>query len=964
MTEPQDVVSPEQQQALDVARQLIAAGIPVFAAPPCAAASGGTCSAHPHGREEFHLPNKWQLTVPSEVWLQRWRPGWGLAAVGGHAADFLDEDTHHGGDAAVRALQAAGHWPRVYGVALTPSEGQHFVIAPLGERKATPAAPDLVGLDYQGGAPDGEGRGFVWIAPTVKRSKNPATMGQLRPYRWLQAPDLEWLSEGGDESGEMLRERIVAARLARSAGRQNDERAARTFTEPQARAFVRATLDRVRVASIGSIEEAGNAAAVQLSHFVPDFWSAEQAHAMIMAELAHTAYDPNGPSSWTADKFWPILRGQSDRAPQDWKAVRVEAPARQVKAWTVRAADREIDDHAARVAGATPEKRETVLRRAALRLGHFVPHHLDTETATARLTAAAGECGMPADLAAAIISSGLEQGSAAPYPVKPDGRAAPATPPPAAPGELEIKGAAAMAYWLQQEMGRGRLAGYFLRHGLLVHTPSEGESGYVDLRGKGSDGPAEIREVIDKEVAARVQFGHTCFRWRKDETETGEIKWEKDAAMFPTSAATMAVSAPDMLPHVRPLRGVTHTPLVRADGSYLAEPGYDTVTGYLFLPGEGVEVPHVPERPSAAEVAAARGLLDRMTADFPWGGPDDRANYYGLLLTPLLRHVVVPTYKMFGINAHQPGSGKTLLAELAGIIHGRVMRSEMPEDEAEIRKQSTAILAGTSAPLIHIDNVTGIIRSAVLAGLLTAGPEALTDRELGTSRNIRAVNDRVWVLTGNNMSLGGDLVRRTVMINIDPDMPNPETRTAFGIPDITSWAREHRNNLLAALLTLVRAWVAEGMPEPARKQSDGFARWSRVVAGVLSVAGVPGTFDAETGKRAAAGGDDDGLSAFLEAVRAWRPTGQHWTAAELLGALSEGGTALFATASGFDRSALPDPVAEKVHRMGAAGAATSFGRWLRNREGRWVPGQMGGSLVLRCGEKTKAGVPWKVEYRP
>lgn len=333
MPETQDVVTDEQRQALDVAAQLIAAGVPVFAAPPCPAAHGGQCDrpGHGTGKQEYDLPAKWQLTVPSDVWLQRWRPGWALAAVGGHAADFLDVDPRNGGEASMSELEGAGQWPRVFGVQETPSGGWHYMISPLRERETNGF---MSGIDYQGGAPDGGGRAFIWIAPTVRRSKAPDTAGEVRPYRWLQPPDTDYLSEfadGADDSGQAVRARILAAGSAAKKERVADERTVREFTEAEARAFCDITLQRLMQAPIGSIEEAANAAAAQLSHFVPDLWSAEFAHSVLMAALGETAYDPDHPASgWTADKFWPVLRGENGRAPDDWKAVRKPEPAQHV----------------------------------------------------------------------------------------------------------------------------------------------------------------------------------------------------------------------------------------------------------------------------------------------------------------------------------------------------------------------------------------------------------------------------------------------------------------------------------------------------------------------------------------------------------------------------------------------------------------------------------------------------------
>lgn len=324
-------VTAEQREALEIAAAMIKGGIPVFAAPPC---RGTLCGrkGHENGKVEYDLPAKWQLTVPSMVWLDRWEPGWALGAVGGHVADFLDEDPHHGGEASIAALEGAGQMPRVFGVQETPSGGRHYVISPLHERETNSFMP---GLDYQGGLPDGKGRAFIWIAPTVKRSKAPETMGELRAYRWAQEPDLEYLAEfeGSDDTIEGLRDRILARKVKAEGNPEHADREQteeRAFTEEEAQRFCGITLERLEAAEPGGIEDAANSAAVQLSHFVPDFWTEDFAFAVLHAALEKTAYDPGGPSDWTAEKFHDVLAGVDGRAPGDWVAVRKPESVREV----------------------------------------------------------------------------------------------------------------------------------------------------------------------------------------------------------------------------------------------------------------------------------------------------------------------------------------------------------------------------------------------------------------------------------------------------------------------------------------------------------------------------------------------------------------------------------------------------------------------------------------------------------
>lgn len=512
---------------------------------------------------------------------------------------------------------------------------------------------------------------------------------------------------------------------------------------------------------------------------------------------------------------------------------------------------------------------------------------------------------------------------------------------------LHVTSTADMTYWLAQQIGRERLSGFFLRDSRLVHTPRVNEIGYVPGPDTGDNGPAEIRPVSSDEVAAKLQFLYACFKITKEDGEK--------AAMFPVDAARRVVNAPEAATGLRALCGITLTPMVRADGTVFGEPGYDKESGYLFLPSRGVNVPPVPDAPDAGEVEAARGLLLRMVDGFPFSGPDDRANYLGALLTPMLRLLAPPPYKMIGIGAHQPGSGKSLLAETISLIHGGVLRSEVPEDEAEWRKMTTSLLATTSAPVAVLDNVTGVLRSSVLAGLLTARGE-MQDRELGSNRMIRTENDRLWVVTGNNLSLGGDLVRRTITVMIDPDMVSPETRTGFAIQDLPTWIRDNRNRLLHALLTIITNWVASGRPLENRAQSDGYATWEKIVGGVLAAAGIAGVFDAESGKKAATGGDDDGLAVLLE--RASLVFGDaSWTVDELL-------TPLPGEMTLESRDWVPSVVLDKLARS-EPGGRKSFGRWLLNRRGRWVTDLEGRSLVLRRmdGQDRTGKARWRVEKR-
>lgn len=865
----------EQQTGLEVAREMIRVGIPIFAA------------ARNHGQgSEFHFPRAWQETRPNESVLDQWKPGMALCAVTGVVADVLDTDPRNGGDASRAQLVAAGMWPRVYGTVITPSGGSHEYVVRTRVAKAV-LAP---GVDLQAGADDGSGRGFVYLPPTERIAKGGERDGLMTAYGWVEGPDLAWLADwiDGDGTGEHVQFLVNNARAKRTSPQGAREGAAVDSDDPfdtawsgwdpaSADRVISSQLSAVEGARDGTVNNALGGAARLIGRFVAGgYLTSDDAAERLLGALVR-----GGVHSDT----WNVQNGRS---------------------WTAR----------------------TVIS-AGLANGEGEPWEVIAQN-------------VPIHAGAASID-GPRSGSDS---VGQSRTAADGSVPP-----LCVTSPADMTYWLQSALGSGSLSGFFLWRSQVAHTPRMDEAGYVPPRHATDDnGLVQIQPVTPGGLTAKIQYAHRCYKVVKDK----ESKQEREVpALFPFEAAKRAIDAPEAMSMLRLLAGITNTPMVRADGSLLTEPGYDAASGYLFLPGPGVNVRPVPEFPSQEDVSSAVDVIEEMVCGFPWVGQDDRANYFGLLLTPMLRLVAPPSYKGFFIGAHQPGSGKTLLADVVRIIHGGVLRSEMPDDEAEIRKMTTAALSTTSATVIHVDNVTGVLRSSVMAGLLTADGE-IQERELGKSSNLTFTNDRVWVFTGNNPSLGGDMVRRTITIMIDPNTPDPEKRT-FAIPDLKGWAAENRNRILWALLVMVRYWVTQGMVPAPRKQSDSFARWEAVVEGILASSGVPGAFDADSGRRAATGGDDDGLAHLLEHI--WEGhEGKPFTVAELLRAEPDEFRA-------DAREWLPPHVLDKLARS-EAGGRVSLGRWLANREGRWVSGQDGHAYVVRTAGKLRHMVMFRMERTP
>ena len=305
---------------------------------------------------------------------------------------------------------------------------------------------------------------------------------------------------------------------------------------------------------------------------------------------------------------------------------------------------------------------------------------------------------------------------------------------------VNVTNVAWAADWLRGELGRRELSGLFLREGELVHTPRIGEDGYLppEKLGMRDAGPAQVRVLTNAGIKALLECRYDVYRWTGPADER-----VRTPALFPTPSVNSACDAArigEHIPNLRTLHGVTHTPTIRPDGSILDEPGYDDETGLLYLPDTSADFPPIPDDPTGHELTEAMRFILTPIAEFPFVNEDDRATWIGLALTPALRPLFPPPYQMGVITATNPGSGKTLLTNMLMTLHGGVMRGEMPRDDAELRKQVTATLMTTTAPVVVFDNLAGTVKSPVLDGPLTM--KTWSDRWLGQTRDVTAPNDR------------------------------------------------------------------------------------------------------------------------------------------------------------------------------------------------------------------------------
>jgi hypothetical protein len=360
-------------------------------------------------------------------------------------------------------------------------------------------------------------------------------------------------------------------------------------------------------------------------------------------------------------------------------------------------------------------------------------------------------------------------------------------------------------------------------------------SGLLSMIARDEDGAAGIKPLTVDALRGRLAHAARFVRAsRKGES----------VAMPPPKEMAQMLHAAGEWPGVPPLVGLSGVPVLRPDGTVHDAPGYDAGSRIFYDAGpsaalaHGELTPKVPRQPSRSDVQSAREGVAELLQDFPFASDTDRANAWGMLLTPIARPWIAGPVPLALIDKPKMGSGASLLAAtVATVATGHAPFLGAPSSEEEWSKVITsALLAGQN--VLIFDNIAERIHSAALSRALTSPTWA--DRLLGTNTVAHVPQRATWIATGNNIAVGGDMPRRCYRIRLDPKVSKPWQREGFAIPDLAGWALENRGRLVASLLTLCVDWHRAGRPAAGedRPRIGGFEGWDRTISGILARAGI------------------------------------------------------------------------------------------------------------------------------
>jgi hypothetical protein len=281
------------------------------------------------------------------------------------------------------------------------------------------------------------------------------------------------------------------------------------------------------------------------------------------------------------------------------------------------------------------------------------------------------------------------------------------------------------------------------------------------------------------------------------------------------------------------LTGIVSAPILRGDGTVLSGAGYDAQTG-LFLTASGF--PKIPDNPTSGDARRALEELLEPFNDFPFVAAEDRSALAAAILTGVQRRLL-GACPLFGFTAPAQRTGKSLLAEAAAIIAtGKPAPAMAVSGEREEIRKAVASALREGHQIVNLDNVEHPLASPDLARAITQSEYA--DRALGENRLLRLPTNILWTATGNNLTFRGDLSSRVLLCRIDSGLERPEERN-FRIPNLVEHLHGNRQRLIAAALTVLRAYHVAGRPSQKVIAWGGFEGWSRSIREPLVWVGLP-----------------------------------------------------------------------------------------------------------------------------
>jgi len=382
------------------------------------------------------------------------------------------------------------------------------------------------------------------------------------------------------------------------------------------------------------------------------------------------------------------------------------------------------------------------------------------------------------------------------------------------PGELHILTSSAEEALLNASIGIYQRGRQLVRIVTEASRPKTKVKPYA-TRFSGIKRSSEALVIMEIDSVHLTECMGRVVRWERHDERKDE--W-KECNAPEKVARTLIARAQWSFPY---LTAIIQAPTLRDDGSILEEAGYDEESGLFFDPGTA-DFPAIPRDPSYEDAIEAKDRLLTLISGFPFDGEDSRSVAISAILTALIRRSI-KTAPLHGFSAPKMGSGKSLLADVVGLIATGMPNAVVPQasDETEEKKRLLSVLM-EGDPIVCFDNIEHAFSSSALCSILTQ--EFYKDRLLGANKTITLPTNALFLATGNNLTFVGDISTRTLLCRLDPNCESPEERE-FHV-DLHKYIPAHRGELVQAALTILLAYHKAGRPKQNFKQFGRFEEWS------------------------------------------------------------------------------------------------------------------------------------------
>ena len=316
--------------------------------------------------------------------------------------------------------------------------------------------------------------------------------------------------------------------------------------------------------------------------------------------------------------------------------------------------------------------------------------------------------------------------------------------------------------------------------------------------------------------------------------ERYDVRLESWVITDPTQRHAATLFDAERYDHLPALIGLARQPYLRPDGSVVRCAGFDELSGYFG--SFDASAFQIPDKPTRAQAEAALQSIDALLCEFKFATQFDHAATLGAILTAAARSSL-DFAPMFHFKAATYGSGKgyltSIIAEFAS--PAKIPADAFPTSEDEMSKKIMSHLMTSPAAIIFDNMTTDLLPIPKLCSALTE--EFLTDRVLGVSKVVTVSTRVLFMSSGNNVGPIKDMSRRVVTVTLDPRVENPSQQDFEHRPLVE--VKMRRGFYVSQALTIIRAWLNNGMPTTKCKPYGSFGQWSDWIRQPLLWLGVP-----------------------------------------------------------------------------------------------------------------------------